>query len=80
MCSNAGGGGERVLWCAVAALASSRDARNLKVVIYCGDDPATTSVDASLAEAKRRFGVVIPDSLDVELVFVTKRHLLEPQR
>jgi hypothetical protein len=49
-------------------------------VIYCGDDPATTSVDGSLAEAKRRFGVVIPDSLDVELVFVTKRHLLEPQR
>jgi glycosyltransferase involved in cell wall biosynthesis len=77
---NAGGGGERVLWCAIAALAGTRDVRNLKVVVYCGDDPSKTSVDSSLEDARRRFGITIPPELDVEFVFVKRRHLLEPQR
>lgn len=77
---NAGGGGERVLWCAIAALAGARDVRNLKVVVYCGDDPSKTSVDSALEDAKKRFGITIPTELDVEFVFVRRRHLLEPQR
>jgi hypothetical protein len=79
-CSNAGGGGERVLWCAIAALARSHDARRLRVVVYCGDDPAAWDVDRALADAARRFGITIPRDLDFDLVYVRQRALLEPQR
>ena len=69
-----------MLWCAIAALAGARDSRGLKVVVYCGDRPEDWSVDAAVADAARRFGLVIPRELDLEFVYVTQRHLLEPQR
>lgn len=79
-CSNAGGGGERVLWCAIAALAGSRDARRLRVIVYCGDDPEEWGIDRAVADAGRRFGISIPRDLDLRLVYVRQRSLLEPQR
>lgn len=69
-----------MLWCAIAALAGSRDARRLRVVVYCADDPEEWSVDRAVADAGRRFGIAIPRDLDLRLVYVRQRSLLEPQR
>ncbi len=40
-CSNAGGGGERVLWVAVKALEEHAFARPVSVVVYTGDTDVT---------------------------------------
>jgi alpha-1,2-mannosyltransferase len=77
LCSHAGGGGERVLWCALQTLASVRDPRHLRVVIYTGD--VGVSHEAFLAQARDRFGVDIPD-LQLRFVYVHNRHLLEASK
>lgn len=69
-----------MLWCAIAALAGSRDARRLRVIVYCGDDPEEWGIDRAVGDAGRRFGITIPRDLDLRLVYVRQRALLEPQR
>lgn len=69
---NAGGGGERVLWCAVRALQKKYD--NIKIVIYTGDIDSTPS--SILQKAKNIFNI----SLEVEqitFVFLKQRHWIE---
>ena len=73
----AGGGGERVLWCAIQALHSAPSRAHFHMVVYCGDD-----VDAAtlLARAQERFGLELPDGLSLEVVRVKGRGWLEASR
>ncbi|TCD65775.1 asparagine-linked glycosylation protein [Steccherinum ochraceum] len=69
---NAGGGGERVLWTAIAFL--QRTEPNIISVIYSGDVDATK--DEILAKVKARFDIaLLPSSL--HFVFLHKRNLIE---
>jgi hypothetical protein len=79
-CSNAAGGGERVLWCAVQALqgAGAVDRAGFRMVVYTGDRDVTAA--AALARAQERFGIKMPDDLDLEFVYVGGRSLLEASR
>eukprot|EP00937_MAST-01D_sp_MAST-1D-sp2_P002118 g2118.t1 len=90
---NSGGGGERVLWCALRALEDMAGAgergRQLRAVIYTGDVGVPSH--AILARAKERFGVELgaakaasaggggknESKLQIEFVTVTGRALLE---
>ena len=67
---NAGGGGERVLWCAIRAL-QNMDA-TADVFVYTGD--AATG-EAILAKAASRFGFALPRS--VTFVFLKHRWAVE---
>ena len=67
---NAGGGGERVLWCAIRAL-QNMDA-TADVFVYTGD--AATG-EAILAKAESRFGFAVPRS--VTFVFLKHRWAVE---
>ena len=77
---NSGGGGERVLWCALRALVPiHQNVTPLSVIIYTGD----TDVKAEdfFARSRDRFGVEIdPDVLPVKFVYLTQRDLLEASR
>ncbi|KAM0748153.1 UDP-Glycosyltransferase/glycogen phosphorylase [Meredithblackwellia eburnea MCA 4105] len=68
---NAGGGGERVLWVAIASL-QSHD-RNVVSVVYTGDDVAK---DAMIAKVKNRFGIAL-DPATIEFITLKKRYLVE---
>ncbi|TDL23341.1 mannosyltransferase [Rickenella mellea] len=69
---NAGGGGELVLWTAVAFL--QRTEPNLVSVVYTGDTDATK--DAIIGKVKARFNIDLsPDSL--HFVFLKSRRLVE---
>ena len=67
---NAGGGGERVLWCAIRAL-QEMDA-TADVFVYTGD--AATGA-AILAKAQSRFGFALPRP--IEFVFLRHRWAVE---
>lgn len=62
---NDGGGGERVLWCAVAAL-QRRDA-NVRIVVFTGDALGDSGI---LENARERFGIELPRPIE----FVRLRH------
>ena len=71
--TNDGGGGERVLWCAVKAIQEERS--DLDCLVYTGDHDA--SPDSLMARAVHRFGVellcppkVLPLSLSVLFGFM----------
>ncbi|KAF9066173.1 glycosyltransferase family 4 protein [Rhodocollybia butyracea] len=69
---NAGGGGERVLWTAIAAL--QRTEPNIVSVVYSGDTDATK--DEIISKVKARFDITLdPKSLD--FVFLTSRKVIE---
>lgn len=87
--SNAGGGGERVLWLAIKALAalheeasSSPRHRPLHVVIYAGAEDAAVGGAAILAKAEQHFGVQLrgATTLPVSFAFVRGRPWLEARR
>ncbi|KAF0301372.1 GDP-Man:Man(3)GlcNAc(2)-PP-Dol alpha-1,2-mannosyltransferase [Amphibalanus amphitrite] len=66
-----GGGGERVLWTAIAALAERYPGHQISV--YTGD----TAADAEIfARVQQRFGLRVPDG--VRLVRLRSRWLLDP--
>lgn len=67
---NDGGGGERVLWCAIAALQKAHP--RLDVAVYTGDAP---SGEAILAKAAERFGIILPRP--VTFVKLRSRRLLD---
>ncbi|KAM4601728.1 GDP-Man:Man(3)GlcNAc(2)-PP-Dol alpha-1,2-mannosyltransferase [Polymixia lowei] len=69
---NAGGGGERVLWCAIRAL-QNRYA-DINFVVYTGDQDVTSQ--QILDGARRRFNIVLPRP--VQFVFLQHRLLVEP--
>lgn len=68
---NAGGGGERVLWCAVRSLQVKYP--NTRCIIYTGDYDA--SPEDILSHAKEKFNIVLPRK--VEFIFLYKRSWVE---
>lgn len=72
---NAGGGGERVLWCAVRAVQTRYPAA--KLIIYTGDTDAAP--DMILAKARERFNMAIPDT-NLTFVYLHRRSWVEAER
>nr|XP_045625193.1 GDP-Man:Man(3)GlcNAc(2)-PP-Dol alpha-1,2-mannosyltransferase-like isoform X1 [Procambarus clarkii] len=68
---NAGGGGERVLWCAIRAL--QKKYQNVRCYIYTGDTDVTPQ--QILQKAQQRFNVILPRP--VEFIFLQSRTLVE---
>ncbi|KAJ8473444.1 hypothetical protein ONZ45_g16294 [Pleurotus djamor] len=69
---NAGGGGERVLWTALAAM--QRQEQDMFYVVYSGDIDATK--DEIIAKAKSRFAITL-DPETLHFVFLKSRTLVE---
>ncbi|XP_054655540.1 GDP-Man:Man(3)GlcNAc(2)-PP-Dol alpha-1,2-mannosyltransferase-like isoform X2 [Dunckerocampus dactyliophorus] len=69
---NAGGGGERVLWCAIRALQQRYS--HMDFVVYTGD--LGVSPHEMVDGARRRFNIVLPRA--VHFVFLKHRMLVEP--
>ncbi|KAG1950291.1 GDP-Man:Man(3)GlcNAc(2)-PP-Dol alpha-1,2-mannosyltransferase [Pimephales promelas] len=68
---NAGGGGERVLWCALRALQNRYP--DVSFVVYTGDQGVTA--EEILDGARRRFNIRVPRA--VKFVFLKHRLLVE---
>ncbi|KAG8226387.1 hypothetical protein J437_LFUL011924 [Ladona fulva] len=68
---NAGGGGERVLWCAIKAMQTSHP--ESRYVVYTGD--IEVSPDEILRQASKRFNVSLPEP--VEFVYLRRRRWIE---
>ena len=68
-----GGGGERVLWCAVREVQSADGA--VETVVYTGDDLSGVELARRAAD---RFGVVLPRPIAV--VRLTTRDRTKPER
>jgi hypothetical protein len=80
-----GGGGERVLWCALSALRSQYKFgthRDVKIVIYTRSDidKHELNMDEIKRKIKSQFGLTLPTNIDFELVFVDGVELLEASR
>jgi len=71
---NAGGGGERVLWCAVRAVQARYPA--VRLIIYTGDTDAAP--DMILAKARDRFNMDISPN-NLEFVYLHRRHWVEAE-
>lgn len=71
--ANGGGGGERVLWCAVAAVQAV--APESQVIIYSGDGLTAQQL---LKSAASNFNITVTDKFKV--VQLHNRHLLLPER
>ncbi|KAK0417792.1 hypothetical protein QR680_013213 [Steinernema hermaphroditum] len=71
---NAGGGGERVLWCAINAMIREYGAKNerLRFVVYTGDCDAAP--EEILSKAQRCFNI---DTGRVEFVYLKLRFLVD---
>ncbi|KAL1744217.1 glycosyltransferase family 4 protein [Schizophyllum fasciatum] len=69
---NAGGGGERVLWTAIASIQRSHP--EIISVVYSGDTDATKS--EIIAKVKSRFAINL-DPKALHFVFLQSRHLVE---
>lgn len=70
---NAGGGGERVLWCAVNAVNTVYP--KVKIVIYTGD--LEVSPVEIIKRAKQRFNITLPNNL--EFVYLHRRKWVEAE-
>ncbi|CAI4231148.1 unnamed protein product [Auanema sp. JU1783] len=69
---NAGGGGERVLWCGISSLQKKFPSKNY--IVFTGDRDATK--EQILLKAKQRFGIEIdPDNITFE--YLRLRRLVE---
>ncbi|TKR68209.1 hypothetical protein L596_024223 [Steinernema carpocapsae] len=70
---NAGGGGERVLWCAINAMFAEYGSKNkkLRFVVYTGDDATPNEI---LAKAQRSFNL---DTRRVEFVYLSCRTIVD---
>ena len=77
---NSGGGGERVLWCAIRALEElhSTGTVPIHVIVYTGD----VGIPAAdiLKRAKDRFGVDLTGKMEIEFLYLQQRDLLEADR
>uniref|UniRef100_A0A182Q1T1 GDP-Man:Man(3)GlcNAc(2)-PP-Dol alpha-1,2-mannosyltransferase n=1 Tax=Anopheles farauti TaxID=69004 RepID=A0A182Q1T1_9DIPT len=72
---NAGGGGERVLWCAIRALLTRYE--NIKLFVYTGDTDATPA--DILAKAERSFNLTL-ETDRITFVYLNKRCWVEASR
>ncbi|KAM7357389.1 ALG11 alpha-1,2-mannosyltransferase [Cochliomyia hominivorax] len=72
---NAGGGGERVLWCAVRAIQAKYD--NVKIVIYTGDIESSPS--SIMDKVKNIFNINLEKD-SITFVYLKFRHLVESKR
>ena len=76
---HAGGGGERVLWCAVRSIQQSAPERKRTVIVYTGDLPLGIRPSQFITRAKQRFGIEIePENLrfvPLRLRFLTEARL-----
>lgn len=76
---DAGGGGERVLWCAIRALSRLSERRvaaglrPIKCIVYTGDSASSSSI---LARAHERFAIKLNEN-DVEIARLQLRFLVE---
>lgn len=70
---NAGGGGERVLWCAVTAVSTAYP--KVKIVIYTGD--LDVSPDEIIKRAKQRFNITLPNNL--KFIYLHRRRWVEAE-
>lgn len=70
---NAGGGGERVLWCAIQALQSKYSL--IKIHVYTGDTDAAP--EEILQKVKQRFNLTVSN---VEFIYLHKRRWVEAER
>lgn len=70
---NAGGGGERVLWCAVTAINTAYP--KVKIVIYTGD--LDVSPEEIIKRAKQRFNITLPNNL--EFIYLHRRKWVEAE-
>jgi len=70
---DAGGGGERVLWCAIKAM-SKRYPKSCKFIVYTGD--IGSAPDQILARAKARFQIDLSE-VKVEFVYLHQRMWVE---
>ncbi|XP_021926373.1 GDP-Man:Man(3)GlcNAc(2)-PP-Dol alpha-1,2-mannosyltransferase isoform X2 [Zootermopsis nevadensis] len=68
---NAGGGGERVLWCAIKALQVRHT--HVKIVVYTGDLDA--SPEEILKRAEKRFNIKLIDP--IQFVYLRRRRWVE---
>lgn len=73
---NAGGGGERVLWCAVRALQHKYGSK-IHIKIYTGD--TNVSSEEILRNAARVFNISV-DEKNIDFVFLQRRRWIEAQR
>lgn len=73
---NAGGGGERVLWCAVRAL-QHKFGSKIHIKIYTGD--MNVSSEEILRNATRVFNITV-DEKNIDFVFLQRRHWVEAER
>lgn len=73
---NAGGGGERVLWCAVRAL-QHKFGSKIHIKIYTGD--VDVSSEEILRNAMRIFNITV-DEKNIDFVFLQRRHWIEAER
>ncbi|KAL1117745.1 hypothetical protein AAG570_004060, partial [Ranatra chinensis] len=72
---NAGGGGERVLWCAIRAIHNKYP--DCKVVVYTGDINASPT--EIIKRVHQRFEIKL-DSEKLDFIYLHKRGWLEPKR
>lgn len=73
---NAGGGGERVLWCAIRAL-QHKYGNKIHIKIYTGD--TNVSGEQILRNVKKVFNIVL-DEKNIDFVFLRKRYWVEAER
>eukprot|EP01025_Chloroclados_australasicus_P008953 TRINITY_DN13346_c0_g1_i2.p1 TRINITY_DN13346_c0_g1~~TRINITY_DN13346_c0_g1_i2.p1 ORF type:complete len:164 (-),score=4.45 TRINITY_DN13346_c0_g1_i2:114-605(-) len=71
--ADGGGGGERVLWCAVEAV--SKASPHCQIIIYCHSGCTTSGL---AADAISRFGLRVP--LNVKVVGLDKCEILLPEK
>lgn len=73
---NAGGGGERVLWCAIRALQHEYGSK-IHIKIYTGD--TNVSSEEILRNATKVFNIKV-DERNIDFVFLRKRYWVEAER
>jgi alpha-1,2-mannosyltransferase len=80
--ANSGGGGERVLWCAIKALEEvhldDKSPNKYHVIIYTGDNDATPQ--QILQKCKDRFGVAFEGKMIIEFKYLKKRSWVRAER
>jgi glycosyltransferase involved in cell wall biosynthesis len=76
---NSGGGGERVLWCAIDHLLKFQDPSMYEFIIYSGDPDINR--EGMLDAARKRFGLALTDNTsNLRVVHIASRGLLEAAR
>lgn len=80
--ANSGGGGERVLWCAIKALeevhVDPSSSNKFHVIVYTGDNDATP--EQILQKCQDRFGVTFEGHMTIEFKYLQQRHWVRAER